>query len=90
MLSKITYLIFNAAVVLIAVATAVWLTITGQTLHVGGLLLALGAILGAVMFGFRLFEGFGPGRLSIWVGPLHSVRAPLPSVEEDDQFRKAA
>ena len=88
MLNKITSLVFNAAVVLIAVATAVWLTITGQTLHVGGLLLALGSVLGAVMFAFRLFEGFGPDRLSIWVGPLHSVRAPLLSVQKGE-FRTA-
>jgi len=77
-------------VVLIAVATAVWLTITGQTLHVGGLLLTMGSVLGAVMFGFRLFEGFGSDRLSVWVGPLHSVRAPLLSVEKDDTSRRAA
>jgi hypothetical protein len=90
MLNKVASFVFNIAVVLIAVATAVWLTVTGQTLHVGGLLLALGSVLGAVMFGFRLSEGLGPDRLSIWVGPLHSVRAPLLSIEQDKTFRKAA
>ena len=90
MLTKITSLIFNAAVVLVAVATAVWLTITGQTLNAGGLLTALGAILGAVMFGFRLSEGFGPDRLSIWVGPLSSVRRPCPSSKKKNEFREAA
>jgi len=71
MLNKITSTVFNAAVVVIGTAVAVWLTITGHTLNIGGLLLAMGAVLGAVFFGYRLAEG-GPGRLSIWAGPLWS------------------
>ena len=75
MLKAITSTVFNATVVLVAAATAVWLTVTGHTLQVGGLLLAMGAILGAVMYGFRLAEGFGPDRLSIWAGPVWSLRS---------------
>lgn len=82
---------FHAAVVVVALAVAVWLTITGHTLHVGGLLIVMGAVLGAVMFGFRLAEGFGPDRLSIWAGPLSAVRPPDPGIASSgDTLRKAA
>jgi hypothetical protein len=74
MFKTIISTIFHALVLVVAAAVAVWLTITGNTLHVGGLLLAMGAILGAVIFGFRLAEGFGTDRLSIWAGPLSAIR----------------
>ena len=68
--------LFHALVVVVATTVAVGLTVTGHTLHLGGLLLAMGAVLGAVLFGFRLTEGFGPDRVSIWAGPLSAVRPP--------------
>ncbi len=79
---------FHAAVVVVALAVAVWLTITGHTLQVGGLLIVIGAVLGAVMFGFRLAEGFGPDRLSIWAGPLSAMRPPDPGKRQE--WRSAA
>ena len=83
--------VFHAAVVAVALGVAVWLTTTGHTLQVGGLLLVMGAILGAVMFGFRLAEGFGPDRLSIWAGPLSAMRSSEPGVAKDgDGLREAA
>jgi len=91
MLKRITWIVFNAAVAVLAVTTAVWLTITGHTLQIGGLLLAMGGFLGAVMFGFRLAEGYdGPGRLSIWAGPLRSVGVPVPALKQRSEFREAA
>jgi hypothetical protein len=66
--------VFHALVVVVATAVAVGLTVTGHTPHVGGLLVAMGAVLAAVLFGFRLAEGFGPDRVSIWAGPLSAVR----------------
>jgi hypothetical protein len=90
MLKRITWIVFNAAVALLAVTTAVWLTLTGHTLQIGGLLLAMGGLLGAVMFGFRLAEGYGPGRLSIWAGPLRSVGVPVPALKQRSEFREAA
>jgi hypothetical protein len=75
MLQRITSLLFNTTVVLAGVVLAIWLTITGHTLLVGGLLVAMAAVLAAVMFGFRVAEGSGPDRLSIWVGPLPLRRA---------------
>jgi hypothetical protein len=91
MLKKITWIVFNAAVALLAVTTAVWLTITGHTLQIGGLLLAMGGFLGAVMFGFRLAEGYdGPGRLSIRAGRLRSVGVPVPALKQHSEFREAA
>ena len=74
MLTRITSAVFKGAVLLGATASAVWLTITGHTLLLEGLLLAHGALLAAVMLGFQLAEGLGPDRLSIWAGPLRSMR----------------
>lgn len=74
MLNRTVSTIFNAAVVVIAATVAVWLTITGQTLHIGGLLLMIGGVLAAVMFGFRLVEGVGPDQNSIYAGPFSRVR----------------
>lgn len=85
MLQRITSLLFNATVVLGGVALAVWLMLTGHTLLVGGLLVAMAAVLAAVMFGFRLAEGSGPDRLSIWVGPV-----PLRSAARAESAREAA
>ena len=79
------------AVVLVSAAVAVWLTMTGHTLQVGGLLIAMGAILGAVMFGFRLAEGFGPDRLSILPGPIWAIPPAAPVLGMiGDAMRKAA
>jgi len=72
--------VFHALVVVVATAVAVGLTVTGHTLHVGGLLMAMGAVLAAVLFGFRLAEGFGPDRVSIWAGPLSAVRPTEPVI----------
>lgn len=74
MLNRTVSTIFNAAVVVIAATVAVWLTTTGQTLHIGGLLLMMGGVLAAVMFGFRLVEGIGPDQTSIYAGPFSQVR----------------
>ena len=89
MLKRITSAVFYAAVVIIAAGSAVWLTITGHTLHTGGLLMALGALLAVLLFGFRLAEGFGPDRLSIWSG---RVRPNLPPActENGSRLGKAA
>jgi hypothetical protein len=74
MLKKTISTLFHALVVVVATAIAVGLTVTGHTLHMGGLLMAMGAVLGAVLFGFRLAEGFGPDHVSFWAGPLSAVR----------------
>jgi hypothetical protein len=88
MFRRIVSTVFNAVVVLVAMAAAVWLTITGHTLQIGGLLLAMWGILGAVMFGFRLAEGFGPDHLSIWAGPVWLIRPPASALGKE--LRKAA
>jgi len=91
MLNRIVSTVFSAAVMLVAAAFAVWLTITGHTLQIGGLLMAMGAMLGAIMFGFRLAEGFGLDDLSIWAGPLWSIPpAPPAPGKNGDALRKAA
>ena len=91
MIRRITCTAFNAAVVLAAVTVAVWLIMTGHIFQIGGLLLVIGAILGAVIYGFRLAEGFGPDRLSIWAGPVWSIRPAEPAPGENgDGMREAA
>lgn len=90
MFHKITWTVFYAGVMLAAAAAAVWLTITGHTLQIGGLLLAMGSILGAMLSGFRLAEGFGPGETSIWAGPWKSVRPAQPPLKPQPAARKAA
>ncbi len=91
MLNQTTSIIFNAAVVLVASAVAIWLTITGHTLQVGGLLLSMGALLAAILFGFRLAEGVGPDYLSIWAGPVWSLRPRTPAPGKGgDALRRAA
>ena len=90
MLNKITSTVFKAAVLLLATASAVWLTITGRTLLLDGLMLALGAILAAIIFGFRLAESPGPDRrLSIWAGPLWAMPAARQR-RDSSEARKAA
>ena len=89
MIRRIASMIFNMAVVLVATTAAIRLTLTGHTLQIGGLLLAMGALLGAVMFGFRLAEGFGPDRLSIWAGPVNQSAAPALGTN-GQTLRKAA
>lgn len=89
MLKRIISTVFTASVILVALATAVLLTITGHTLQIGGLLMAMGAILGVVMFGFRLAEGFDQDRLSIWAGPFHSIRPAPALAKAGDGLRKA-
>ncbi|HZU27490.1 MAG TPA: hypothetical protein VFA04_18320 [Bryobacteraceae bacterium] len=90
MIRTIATTVFNAAVVVIATSVAVWLTVSGYTLQPGGLLLGMGAIFGAVIFGFRLAEGFGPDRLSIWAGPGWSLRsAPAPGANGELPGRTA-
>ena len=91
MFRKIAITVFNAALILVAAVVAVWLTITGHTLQVGGLLIAMGAVLGAVMFGFRLAEGFGTDRLSIWAGPISAIPPTAPALgKSGDALREAA
>lgn len=91
MLNRTLSTVFSAAVVLVLATVAVWLTLTGHTLQVGSLLIAMGAILGAVMFGFRLAEGFGPDRLSIWAGPAWAIPSAAPVLGENGgAHRKAA
>ena len=91
MFKKITTTVFNGAIVLGGIATAVWLTITGNTLQIEGLMLAMGALLAAVIFGFRLIEGLGSDKLSIWVGPISSLRARSAARNQDNpELREAA
>jgi hypothetical protein len=87
---KIIWTAFYAGVMLAAVGAALWLTITGHTLQIGGLLLAMGSVLGAMLSGFRLAEGYGPGEISIWAGPWRSVRPAQPPLEPRPVVRKAA
>ena len=79
MFTKVVSTVFNGAVVVVAAAAAVWLTVTGHTLHIGGLLLMLGSVLAAVIFAFKLVDDLGSGRVSIYAGPLSSVRPRIPS-----------
>jgi hypothetical protein len=82
MLKRAISTLFHALVVVVATTVAVRLTVTGHTLHVGGLLVAMGAVLAAVLFGLRLIEGFGSDRFSIWAGPLSAVRPPAATIAE--------
>ena len=91
MFNKLTYVIFNATVLSVATAIAVWLTINGHMRQVEGLLVVMGAILGAVLFGFRLAEGFGPTHLSIWAGPLYTIPPTAPGLGSNgDELGNAA
>jgi len=90
MLNKITSTIFNVAALLTGVAATAALVITGHMAYTGGFLLSMGAILGAILFGFRLAEGSGTDRLSIWVGPLRPMRPTPPSASGVAALDKAA
>lgn len=78
MSNRIASAAFKFSVSLISAALAVWLTVTGHTLLLGGLLMAFVAVLAAVVFGL-LYAGEGKDRLSIWAGPFWSIRGPDPS-----------
>jgi hypothetical protein len=82
MFKKITWTVFNGSVVLISTAAAVWLTATGHTLLVEGLLMGFAGVLAAVIFALRLAEGSGPDHLSIWVGPFVSPWRATLSADE--------
>jgi hypothetical protein len=79
MFTRMSSTVFHTAVVLTAAAVTVWLNMTGHSFHIAGLLLEMWAILVAVLFGLRLADGFRPDRLSIWVGPVSSVRPAGPT-----------
>lgn len=78
MLNKITTAIFNATALAVAIGAAVWLAMAGHAFQVDGLMLAMAAMLGAVVFGFRLSEGAESGGLSIWAGPIAAMRLRAP------------
>ena len=75
---RVTWAIFNAVAVTAAGGTAVRLTVTGHTLQIGGLLLAVGSIIAAVLLqpGGRLRH-----RRTFDLG-----RAPLRSVEPESSI----
>lgn len=88
MFHRIVSTVFSAAVVVVSTTIAVRLLITGHTLQIGGLLLMIGGVLAAVMFGFKLAEGLGPDQTSIYAGPLSRVRPRTSSTS--GALRKAA
>jgi hypothetical protein len=53
MFKCVTWAIFNAVAITAATGTAVWLTITGHTLQIGGLLLAMGGVMARQAAGLR-------------------------------------
>jgi hypothetical protein len=61
--------LFNLAVMAIALGGSVWLVAGESALFIEILLLLNGALLAALVFGFRLAEGSNPQSLSIWTGP---------------------
>jgi hypothetical protein len=89
MFKYVTWALFNTAAIIAASGTAVWLTVTGHTLQIGGLLLAMGGVMAAVLLAFGLAGGYGPGELSIWAGPLRSIEAE-PSIEPQHELLQAA
>ena len=89
MLHKITTTGFKIAV-LAAAALAMGLTVNGHILGLEALLLSLGAMLVATIFAFRLAEGPGPDRLSIWTGPVGPLRPAPPSLAARKELRRAA
>ena len=70
MLNKITTTLFNALAVAVAAGVACWLAVAGYAWQVEGLMLAMGAILGAIVFSFRVSESVASEGVSIWAGPL--------------------
>ena len=89
MLKRLTWIAFNAIGIIAATGTAVSLILTGHTLHIGGLLLAMGGVVGTILLAFRLAGGYGPGELSIWAGPFRSLTTE-PSIEPERELRQAA
>lgn len=79
MLNKVSSILFNAVAILVGAAGTVWLASTGHAWQVEGLLLVMGAILGMVIFGFRLSEGPGVDYPSFWAGPIGSMRRRTPA-----------
>jgi hypothetical protein len=74
MLNTITTTVFNTIALVIAAGAAIWLAVTGHALLVEGLMLTMGAILGAVIFGFRLNEDPASDCPSFWAGPIGTMR----------------
>ena len=68
MLQNILRKLFDLAVMAIALGGSVWLVAGESALFIEILLLLNGALLAALVFGFRLAEGFNPPSLSIWTG----------------------
>ena len=89
MLKRITWVLFNAVAMIATAGIAVWLTLTGHTLQIGGLLLAMAGVMATVLFAFRVAGGYGPGELSIWAGPFRSIKSE-PLTEPQRELRNAA
>ena len=68
MLQNILRKLFDLAVMAIALGGSVWLVAGESALFIEILLLLNGALLAALVFGFRLAEGSNPQSLSIWTG----------------------
>jgi hypothetical protein len=75
MLQNILRKLFDLAVMAIALGGSVWLVAGESALFIEILLLLNGALLAALVFGFRLAEGSNPQSLSIWTGPVPRRRA---------------
>jgi hypothetical protein len=88
MLKCVTWGYFQCRWITAAAGSVVWLTITGHTLQIGGLLLAMRGR-AAVLLAFGVAGGYGPGELSIWAGPLRSLESE-PSIEPQHELRQAA
>lgn len=74
MLQNILGNLFNLAVMAIALGWSVWLVAGPSALFIEILLMVNGALLAALVFGFRLGEGSNQS-LSIWTGPARRRRA---------------
>jgi len=74
MLKWVTWAAFNTVAIIAATGMAVWLTLTGHTVQIGGLFFAIAGVLTTVRFAFRLAGAYGPGELSIWAGPFSSLQ----------------
>ena len=74
MLQNILGKLFNLAVMAIALGGSIWLVAGPSALFIEVLLMFNGALLAALVFGFRLAEGSNQS-LSIWTGPVPRRRA---------------
>jgi hypothetical protein len=90
MLNKITSIIFRFTVLVLATGVAVWLVAAGHIVLMSGLLMTMGATLAAIVFGFRVAEGFGNDSLSIRVGPPGPYRPAAVQFGSREELRKAA